>query len=158
MRRLRAVFLPIIIVGLLGLPGTANTGADVTPEKLSITVTPRGNETGARTFSVALLCSSDAEREQGLQGFRRLRTDEAALFVFSRPQVVTFWMGTVQYPLDIIFVGPDGTVTGVAPDCRPGSSALYGSGVPVSRVIETAANSGILFGDRITLHGQKSPE
>jgi uncharacterized membrane protein (UPF0127 family) len=32
-----------------------------------------------------------------------LKDNEAALFVFEKPEVITFWMGSVAYPIDIIF-------------------------------------------------------
>jgi uncharacterized membrane protein (UPF0127 family) len=62
-------------------------------------------------------------------------------------------MGTVTFPIDIIFVGPDGYVVGVAPRCLPGSHEFYGSGVPVKWVVETAEGSGIMIGDRVKIEG-----
>ena len=120
-------------------------------EQTTLNVTPRGSSAGKRLFQVVLVCETEESREQGLQGFRKLAKDEAALFVFKAPSVVTFWMGTVSYPIDIVFIGPDGTVVNVVPHCQPGSSAMYGSGVAVARVIETLAGSGIMFGDRIEI-------
>ena len=97
-----------------------------------------------------LLCDTDVSRERGLQGYRRLKRDEAALFVFQKPAAVTFWMGSVAYPIDIIFVGPGRKVVSVYPNCRPGSTEYYPSTAPVRWVIETAAGSGIMAGDRVS--------
>jgi len=127
----------------------AEAHAAETKRPSQVTVTPRAKGAPARTFDVVLLCDTDELRAKGLQGFRQLKPSEAALFVFDAPQVVTFWMGTVAFPIDIIFVGPDGTVVGAALHCQPGSSAFYGSGVPVKWVVETAAGSGIMIGDRV---------
>jgi uncharacterized membrane protein (UPF0127 family) len=69
--------------------------------------------------------------------------------VFEKPEVVTFWMGSVAYPIDIVFVGPDKKVVRVHPDCRPGSRDIYPSCKPAAWVIETAAGSGIKGGDRV---------
>ena len=122
-------------------------------KQMSVTVIPRGYAAGHRTFSVVLLCDTDQSRAKGLQGFRPLLPSEAALFVFHEPEAVTFWMGTVTFPIDIIFVGPDGYVAGVAPRCPPGSHEFYGSGVPVKWVVETAEGSGIMIGDRVKIEG-----
>jgi len=122
-------------------------------KQMTVTVIPRGYAAGRRTFTVVLLCDTDQSRANGLQGFRPLLTTEAALFVFYEPEAVTFWMGTVTFPIDIIFVGPDGHVVGVAPRCLPGSREFYGSGVPVKWVVETAEGSGIMIGDRVKIEG-----
>jgi uncharacterized membrane protein (UPF0127 family) len=116
----------------------------------TITVTPRGHGV-TRTYRIVLLCNTDESRTRGLQGFRMLKPDEAALFVFPEPRPVTFWMGSVVYPIDIIFVGPDKKVLRIYPDCRPGSRQYYPSLVPIQWVVETAAGSGTRVGDRVTL-------
>jgi uncharacterized membrane protein (UPF0127 family) len=87
-----------------------------------------------------------------------LRTNEAALFVFQEPEVVTFWMGSVTYPIDIIFVGPDKKVVRVYPDCKPGSKDIYPSGKQTAWVIETAAGSGIRVGDGVEIEGSRGQD
>jgi hypothetical protein len=74
---------------------------------------------------------------------------EAALFVFDPPEPASFWMGSVSFPIDIIFVSSDKEVVRTYPSCRPGSPDLYPSGKPVKWVIETAAGSGISVGDKV---------
>ncbi len=118
----------------------------------TVTVIPAGAETGSRTFRIVLVCDTVPKRVQGLQGFRQLQWDEAALFVFERPEAATFWMGTVEYAIDIVFADAQGTVVRVFRDCRPGSSEFYSSGVPVKWVIETRTGSGIKKGERVLLH------
>jgi Na+/H+ antiporter NhaD/arsenite permease-like protein/uncharacterized membrane protein (UPF0127 family) len=120
-------------------------------KKMTVTVIPRGHAAGRQTFAVVLLCDTDKLRARGLQGFRPLQPEEAALFVFDKPEAVTFWMGSVTFPIDIIFINPDGYVVGVSPRCLPGSSEFYGSGVPVKWVIETAEGSGVMVGDRVVI-------
>ncbi len=96
-----------------------------------------------------LLCDTTQLRTRGLQGFRTLRADEAALFIFDKPEEVSFWMGSVSYAIDIIFVGPDEKVVRTYADRRPGSRDLYPSGQAIKWVVETAAGSGIKAGDRV---------
>jgi Na+/H+ antiporter NhaD/arsenite permease-like protein/uncharacterized membrane protein (UPF0127 family) len=115
----------------------------------SVEVSTAGGPAAPRTFAIVLVCDTDESRTRGLQGFRRLGLSEAALFVFDPPQAVTFWMGTVAYPIDIVFLSPDKQVIRVYRNAKPGSSALYPSGGKAAWVIETAAGSGIRVGDRV---------
>ncbi len=121
-----------------------------TPEKqLTVTVLPSSPAAARRTFRVVLLCDTLQTRTRGLQGFRKLQADEAALFIFDKPEKVTFWMGSVSYAIDIVFVGPDEKVVRTYADCRPGSPDLYPSGQAIKWVVETEAGSGIKAGDRV---------
>jgi uncharacterized membrane protein (UPF0127 family) len=95
------------------------------------------------------LCDTDELKTKGLQDFRQLKNDEAALFVFEKPEAVTFWMGSVSYAIDIIFVDRKNKVVRVYSHCEPGSRTLYQSIERVKWVIETAAGSGIKVGDSV---------
>ena len=147
-----------IAIGILVLIVGAKTAHAAGPspvmgqeKQLMVTVTPSGSRDVRRQYKVVLRCETDAQRTVGLQGFRQLRTDEAALFVFEEPGPVTFWMGSVTFPIDIIHIAADGRVVRVYPNCAPGSRELYPSYVPVQWVIETAAGSGIRAGDRVVV-------
>jgi uncharacterized membrane protein (UPF0127 family) len=61
-------------------------------------------------------------------------------------------MGSVNYPIDIIFIGPDRRVVRAYPRCRPGSRDVYPSIQKISWVLETAAGSGIKVGDIVNVH------
>ena len=121
-------------------------------KKMTVTVVPSNPAEAQRTFRVVLLCDTMQLRTRGLQGFRRLQADEAAFFVFDKQEEVTFWMGSVSYAIDIIFVGPDHKVVRTYANCRPGSRDLYPSGQAIKWVIETAAGSGIKAGDRVSIN------
>ena len=124
-----------------------------TPEQQkSITIVSSDPGQASRTFRIVLTCDTDEAKIRGLQGFRQLKKDEAALFVFERPEVLTFWMGTVSYPIDIIFIGTDKKVIRVHSDCKPGSRSIYSSEGPALWVIETAAGSKIKVGDRVEIY------
>ncbi len=104
-----------------------------------------------RNYRIVLLCNTERLHVKGLQGFRPLSSDEAALFVFERPEAVTFWMGSVDFPIDIVFIGADRRVVRVYPWCRPGSMDLYPSFQKIGWVLETAAGSGVEAGDEVSL-------
>lgn len=136
---------------VLALQAGAAHGAEAGPQPSLITVRPADPSGPERMLRIVLLCDSEGSRVRGLQGFRQLRRDEAALFLFDPPQRAEFWMASVAYPIDIIYVEPSGRVAAVFARCRPGSRDTYPSPVPVRWVIETAAGSGVKAGDRMLL-------
>jgi len=127
------------------------TGAVRPAAPFSITVLPADPETAVRSFIVVLLADTRAARIKGLQGFRALLPREAALFSFDPPQDISFWMASLTYSIDIIYVDAAGKITQVFPDCQPDSREVYSSVRPVRWVIETAAGSGIQPGDRVRI-------
>jgi Na+/H+ antiporter NhaD/arsenite permease-like protein/uncharacterized membrane protein (UPF0127 family) len=141
-----------IAVGILVLAVEVKIAQGAEDKQMTVTVVPSSSAAPQRTFRVVLLCDTMQLRTRGLQGFRTLQADEAAFFVFDKPEKVTFWMGSVSYAIDIIFVGPDHKVVRTYANCRPGSRDLYPSGQAVKWVIETAAGSGIKAGDRVRVN------
>lgn len=131
--------------------GTEAVAAVKPKQQSSVTITPSDHRSDPRTFIIALICDTEDAKTQGLQGFRRLKTNEAALFVFEKPEVVTFWMGSVAYDIDIIFVSPDKKVVRVYRNCKPGSREYYPSVERTQWVIETAAGSGVQAGDVVRI-------
>jgi uncharacterized membrane protein (UPF0127 family) len=120
-------------------------------KEMTVTITRAGPSGRVRSFQVVLLCDTGESQRRGLQGFRQLAKDEAALFPYPTPVEVTFWMGSVAFPIDIIFVNPAMAVSRVYRNCRPNQRDLYPSHGPVRWVIETAAGSGVREGDRVRI-------
>lgn len=142
-------------IGILTLQATAAHGAESAGNgrgtAATLLVSPANAPGAAREFTIVLRCDTPAARARGLQGFRKLQRNEAALFVFDRPQPATFWMGSVDHPIDIVFVDQEGAVVRVYRGCEPGSRDVYPSGQQVLWVIETAAGAGIREGDRVSI-------
>jgi hypothetical protein len=92
-------------------------------------------------------------REQGLMFVREIGAQQAMIFVYDPPAVVSMWMKNTLLPLDMLFVGDDGCVVSVKRDAQPGSLAIVSAGVPVVLVVElrggTAQALGIGVGDRV---------
>ncbi len=149
----RAIMISILMLfaGANSAHGADSTGAEQFKQQMVVAVTPANSVAKARVFRVVLLCDTQDSRTIGLQGFRQLMKDEAALFVFNEPKIVSFWMGSVAYPIDIIFLGSDKKVTRVCLNCKPGSKDLYPSVKPVKWVIETTAGSKIRVGDSVKI-------
>ena len=107
---------------------------------------------GARRFSVEVM-RDDASRSRGLMFRRHMAPDRGMLFDFERSEPVTMWMKNTYLPLDMVFIRDDGTVTRVAADTEPLSTAIIPSNGAVLAVLElnagTAARLGIKAGDKV---------
>lgn len=77
------------------------------------------------------------QHKQGLQGVPDLDPDEGMLFLFNPPRAATFHMGTVPYPIDIVFV-EGGRVAKVVHGAQPGSAERW-SHPRCEAVLELAA-------------------
>ena len=59
------------------------------------------------------------ERAQGLMNVEEMAPLEGMLFIYERPQAVSFWMENTLIPLDMIFVDRDGLVLNVHSNAIP---------------------------------------
>lgn len=93
------------------------------------------------------------EKIAGLQPYRELKYGSGLLFPYSTPQDVTYHMGSVSFPIDIIFVSSEGNVKKIAKDIKPGTLGVFGSS-DISMVLEIAGGAssmlGISIGDKIS--------
>ena len=109
-------------------------------------------KSGPKRFDVEVM-RDDAGRSRGLMFRRHMAADHGMLFDFERDEPVTMWMKNTYLPLDMVFIRPDGTISRIAADTEPLSTAIIPSGSPVVAVLElnagTAAKLGIQPGDRI---------
>jgi uncharacterized membrane protein (UPF0127 family) len=107
---------------------------------------------GPRRFAVEVM-RDDASRSRGLMFRRHMAPDHGMLFDFERVEPVTMWMKNTYLPLDMVFIRQDGTVSRVAADTEPLSTAIISSEGPVLAVLElnagTAAKLGIKPGDKV---------
>lgn len=77
-----------------------------------------------------------AERARGLMFREKMPAASGMLFVYDRPQAASFWMKNTLIPLDIIFVGADGTVTRVARMAKPHDETPIPGGSAIQFVLE----------------------
>jgi uncharacterized membrane protein (UPF0127 family) len=93
-----------------------------------------------------------------VQGFMfvedaQVRPDQAMIFTYDPPELVSMWMKNTLLPLDMLFVDSRGCIVSIRQHARPGSLANIASGVPVSLVVElragTVAARSIAVGDRV---------
>ena len=77
-----------------------------------------------------------AERAQGLMYREAMARSAGLLFVYERPQSVSFWMENTLIALDMIFVDPAGLVTKVHENARPMDRTQISGGDGVLYVLE----------------------
>jgi uncharacterized protein len=90
---------------------------------------------------------------QGLMYRPSLAADAGMLFEYDHPQPVSFWMKNTLIPLDMLFIGADGTVLDIHERAVPLSLEAISSDKPVLGVLElnggTVSRLGIKRGDRV---------
>jgi len=69
---------------------------------------------GDRTVRMQLAVRTD-EMQRGLMGRRDLGPDDGMIFVYEKPQPLSFWMRNTPTPLDIGFFGPGGALQEIYP-------------------------------------------
>ncbi|MCX6111867.1 MAG: DUF192 domain-containing protein [Proteobacteria bacterium] len=84
---------------------------------------------------------STKAQEHGLMGVEDLREDTGMLFVYEKPQYLSFWMKNTLIPLSIAFVEPDGKISAIydmypQPGVKDNELAIYPSPTPVMYAIE----------------------
>lgn len=105
---------------------------------------------GQATFTVSV--ADDAgERAQGLMFVEAMPTLSGMLFVYERPQPVSFWMKNTLIPLDMLFAQADGTIARVHENAVPGDLTPIPGGDDIQFVLEIngglSARLGIGEGD-----------
>lgn len=89
----------------------------------------------------AELAITPKERDLGMMFRGELAPKNGMLFVFEKPQILSFWMKNTAIPLDMIFISEHKKVLGVVHNARPHSLEGRGVGnVPSLYVLEV--NSG----------------
>ena len=96
------------------------------------------SNTGAVSrFSVEV--ADDArERSKGLMHRESMATAAGMLFVYERPENVSFWMENTLIPLDMIFADPTGTVKHVHQNAVPLDRTPIPGGANIKYVLEMA--------------------
>ena len=103
-------------------------------------------EFGSARFTVDV-ADDAAERAQGLMFVEQMDTMQGMLFVYARPQPVSFWMRNTLIPLDMVFVGPDGVIDHIHSMAQPLDETPIFGGEDIKYVLEI--NGGLA--DRLGL-------
>ncbi len=110
---------------------------------------------------------TDAQRTHGLMGRATIPLHTGMIFVFERDARVNFWMKNTLVPLDMVFVGADGTVRRIFSNVPVVARTLPDDDIPreggvAKYVIELrageAASDGIAQGLKLDLRGVPAPQ
>jgi uncharacterized membrane protein (UPF0127 family) len=108
---------------------------------------------GERAAVSVEVARTDAERAKGLMHRRELGPDAGMLFLFDETGEHPFWMKNTLIPLDMIFIGEDGRVTGIVARATPGDLRPRSAGGPSRYVLEVnggwAEAHRVAPGDRV---------
>jgi uncharacterized protein len=84
---------------------------------------------------------------------REMAADRGMLFPQRQPRAMAMWMKNTFLPLDMVFVGVDGRISGIAANTKPQSEATIESPGLISAVLELnageASRRGLRTGDRV---------
>jgi uncharacterized membrane protein (UPF0127 family) len=113
----------------------------------SVTFSPPRGEV---TFSVDVVKTQE-DQEKGLGGREKLGEKEGMLFVYDKATVRHFWMKDMRFPIDILFVGTEGTVVHAVTNLQPCKKEddvcpSYSSMEPTISVIEIKAGLAEKYG------------
>lgn len=129
---------------------TQPTGAQPKLPTEQITIV---NQHGKRfTFTVEQ-ATTPQQQETGLMFRKSVPADTGMLFVWPRPQISEMWMKNTLVPLDMVFIGPHGTIRHIANETVPESLRVITSHVPVAATLELqggiTAKEDIDVGDKV---------
>jgi len=94
------------------------------------------------------LANNYEERQRGLMFRKEMELSNGMMFVYDRPQSVSFWMKNTSIPLDIIFADEAGIITKIFENASPFSTTSIFGGHDVQYVLEINAGLSKLLGIR----------
>ncbi|WP_341366189.1 DUF192 domain-containing protein [Yoonia sp. BS5-3] len=105
---------------------------------------------GQAHFTVEIADDFD-ERGRGLMFVEQMPMLSGMLFIYERPQSVSFWMKNTLIPLDMIFTAPDGEILSIHENAIPHDTTPIQGGDGVQMVLEIngglSSRLGIAVGD-----------
>lgn len=107
-----------------------------------------------KAWFVCDIASDIEDKIAGLQLYPKLKYGSGLLFPYDRPQDVMYHMGTVDFPIDIIFVDSNKMIKKICKNIAPGTIGSFGA-ANISYVLEvlgdTSDKLGINVGDKISV-------
>lgn len=107
---------------------------------------------GVVDFNVEIAATS-IKRKQGLMDRKKLDIQSGMLFLYEKPNKVSFWMKNTIIPLDIIFITKFGEISHIEHNAQPFSLKSISGGPDTIAVLEIkgkiANRAGIKLGDAV---------
>jgi uncharacterized protein len=138
-----------MIGGMGEIDGNSYNKADAPEDKENIEVS---GEEGLVASFACNVAESFQDKVAGLQVYPELKESAGLIFKYRRPEDVVYHMGTVKYPIDIIFVDKDQSIKKIYKNIRPGTLATFGC-AGVKSVLEICGGLsdrlGIFVGNKV---------
>jgi uncharacterized membrane protein (UPF0127 family) len=153
MKRLAALVAGLAMLLAAGSAARADTGRllDGFPRARAMIETPL-----ACHLLDIWIAETPEQRARGLMFIRQLGEYEGMLFPGREPAILRMWMKNTYIPLDMLFIGADARIIGIAERTTPLSEATISSPGPALAVLELnggfAARHGIGTGDRFATY------
>jgi uncharacterized protein len=126
------------------------TGPQPELAKEKITIVTKDGQKHVLNVEVA---RTPRQQQVGEMFRKEVPTDGGMLFDWGVTRESNMWMHNTEAPLDMLFIGPDGTIRHIAEDTVPYSEAIISSGGPVRATLELAAGTakrlGVVVGDKV---------
>jgi uncharacterized membrane protein (UPF0127 family) len=90
----------------------------------------------ARYIFKTEIVQTEKDRMKGLSGRTKIGKDEAMLFHFQEPRIVSMWMKDTLIPLDMLFIAENGRIVKIHKHAVPLSITPISSEYPVIAVLE----------------------
>lgn len=108
--------------------------------------------TTSTAFDVEIAATAQ-QKAVGLMFRTELADTRGMLFHYGDEQDITMWMRNTYIPLDMLFIGKDGTIRHIEANTEPHSEAIISAGVDSAAVLEIAGGAarrlGIAVGDKV---------
>jgi len=129
----------------------AKPAADCPAQDEPATSLPRGqvrfDDAPSQPTIQVELAHTDKTRQRGLMYRTKLEAESGMLFMWNDESPRAFWMHNTCIPLDMLFIGRDGTITGVLEQVPVLNEESRGVPCPVAFVLEV--NAGWVRGHKI---------
>ena len=137
-----------------GSSGSSGSGGSGSATPTAQSMVYLGTPAGDVPVKVEVV-ATEAQIEKGLMYRQHLPLDSGMLFLMGREYQWSFWMRNTLIPLDMIFIGKDMKVAGVAADAVPQTEDLRYVDKPSVYVLEVNAGwtrqHGVTPGQRIEI-------
>lgn len=134
----------------LGICIVATIGSSAFADECALDRVSIKGDFGSISFRVEI-ADDGQERAIGLMNRESMPKLSGMLFVYDRPQALSFWMRNTLIPLDMIFVDAKGEIAKIHPNAIPLDESPIHGGDKLTHVLEIggglAAKFGISKGD-----------
>lgn len=143
------------VLGVLTLPviALAQDATMAQPKLPTVALTITTHDGKRHVFNVEV-ATTPAEQERGLMFRKSVAADGGMLFVWDGTRDSQMWMKNTLIPLDMVFIGADGTIKAIVENTVPESLAIIDSQVAVHATLELAGGTtsalDIRVGDKVT--------